>query len=345
MLTRLSAAAVLFVAAIGTGVATAGHTVRAVAGPYTGTIAFVRGEGDLYVIHADGSGLHRVTPPATHVLDESTFEYAWSPNGRQIAYIDSRRQSLWLVQSDGSKLRRLLPGSRLASTALTWSPDGRKIAIVSGSGIYVLPIQRPQPRLLRATRNFGADPDLAWSPRGNEIAYELAFAPTNVTGVSLIHPDGTGYRQLSRLGGWGPQWSADGTQLAFHVAFPLGCALCAANRAFAAVGADGKGLHLVTADAYGEYTFAWSPYGRRILYGGWRGGIYAIDSDGRNNRLVTSDSPPMDLGSKLAWSPDGHSIVYVSARGGLYEVGVNGGGEVQLTNTPDGDWAPSWVAH
>ncbi len=90
----------------------------------------------------------------------------------------------------------------------------------------------------------------------------------------------------------------------------------------------------------------WSPSGRQILYGGsGRKGIYVIDSDGQNNRIVTRDSPPQIEWGALAWSPSGSSIVYDTDRtgnGDLYLIGVDGRGKVRLTNTPDTDVDPSW---
>jgi Tol biopolymer transport system component len=105
---------------------------------------------------------------------------------------------------------------------------------------------------------------------------------------------------------------------------------------------------VVTTHAYTEYGEVWSPTGHRILYGRADGqGIYVIGSDGRDNRRVTRDSPPQAGWGALAWSPDGRSIVYDT--GGnentdLYVIGIDGRGKVRLTNTPDLDIAPSWVA-
>ena len=335
------------VASLGLGGATAhgARTQRLV-----GTIAFLRDPGHpggneslLYVIHPDGSGLKRVTPPATPVL-----RYAWSPNGQLIAYIDERRQSLWLIRRDGTQLRRLLAGSRLASEGLSWSPDGTKIAITSrgpyaqyrtgrcsGQRIYVVTIHRSQPRLLRGTSACG---NPAWSPGGNQIAYSGGG-----DGIWVIRPDGSGRRRVSPRGWIWVGWSADGRQLAFGVT---------AGEDFyggpAAVDANGRHYHLVTTNGYTEYPAEWSPQGRRILYGRTQHrGIYAIGANGQHDVRLTSDWPEENLLPKLAWAPDGRSIVYArhTGHGDLYVLGADGHGKVQLTNSPHGDFAPSWVAH
>jgi len=347
MRTRISIAAALVVAAATvTGAATAGHTsVRERRAAYAGTIAFVRDDA-LYVIHADGSGLRRVTPPATPV-----HEYAWSPSGRLIAFIDSRRNSLWLVRPDGTGLRRLLRGSKLASTRLSWSPDGTRIAITSpgsfskvkttdcgGGTIYVVPISGSHPTKFRDRfgRVWSCD-DPAWSPRGDEIAYDLDGG-----GIWVIHPDGTDDRPVWDSG-VAPHWSSDGKQLAFYDVAGGGMG-APSYREFAVVESGGTHYHVVTKQAYTKYGEVWSPRGQRILYGHAKGGIYVIGSNGQNNRRVTTDSPGQSEASKLAWSPDGGSIVYAASTGGLYEVGVDGRGKVRLTSPADGDFAPSWVA-
>ena len=327
------------------------EATRAETQRYSGTIAFIRlvpgpdFGGRLFVIRPDGSGLRRVTPQATKVIS-----YAWSPDGRLIAYID-QRLSLWLVRPDATGRRVLLPTSQLSSVwGLSWSPDSKAIAIVSPGPnanprtaqcgkmtLYIVPIDGATPAPLPGGRHVGCD--VAWSPRGDEIAYGDG-------GISVIRPDGTDRRQIS-LGG-GAQWSADGAQLAFGVAIHLRNGFTDRYRAFGVVNADGTNFHVVTTHAYNEYGQVWSPSGRRILYGrADRKGIYVIGADGRNNHRVTRDSPPQAGWGALAWSPSGGSIVYTT--GGtdntdLNLIGANGRGKVRLTSTPDLDIAPSWVA-
>jgi len=315
---------------------------------HAGTIAFLRapaggagpfGTGQsLYVIHADGSGLLRVTPQGTDVT-----AYAWSPDGSLIAYIDTEH-SLWLIRPDGTGLRLLLPSSKLSTWDLSWSPDGKRLAVASAgpspyrcARISIVPINGAPPAALPSG---GACGGVAWAPRGDEIAYDRS-------GISVIRPDGSGRRQVGP--GGGPRWSADGKQLAFVVAVRLRNGNIDRYNAFAVVNADGKHFHVVTTHAYNEYGVAWSPRGRRILYGrAHRKGIYVVGSDGRNNHRVTSDSPPQALWGALGWSPDGHSIVYTAgdpSNTDLYVIGVDGLGKHRLTNSADNDIDPSWVAH
>jgi len=351
MRTRISVAAALaIVAATVMGVATAGHmSARQRRAGYTGTIAFVRaGQGDaLYVIHADGSGLRRITPPGMNVS-----EYAWSPDARRIAFIDGGG-SLWLVRPDGEERKRLLAGSTLTSSGLSWSPNGRTIAITSrgafgscaGKQIYIVPIDGAATRKVR-----GASPAcdvFAWSPHGNVIAY----SDTDGRGFWVVHPDGSGRRRVSSHGGTGwVRWSADGNQLAFAVAVRKPNGKIDRNGGIAVVDVDGRDFHIVTRHANNEYPALWSPTGHRLLYGRTNdGGIYVIGANGRNDHRVTTDSP-----DALAWSPDGSSIIDANRTGpiptcqcerqDLYEVGVDGRGKVQLTSPSTFDSAPSWVA-
>ena len=222
---RLSGSVLLAgaLAAVLTGVLVGAVGSHAAASKRAGTIAFIRlvngpvFGGRLFVVRADGSGLRRVTPRRTMV-----YSYAWSPDGRLIAYID-QRFSLWLMRPDGTGRGLLLPTSRLSSVGLSWSPDGKEIAIASAGVnanprtarcglLYVVPIDSGQPTPL--TRTKGSC-DVAWSPRGGEIAYDHG-------GVFAIRADVTGRRRVSPPGSGGlVQWSADGAQLAFNVVIHL----------------------------------------------------------------------------------------------------------------------------
>lgn len=329
---------------------------RAAVSGRVGTIAFIRMStngrvfgGRLFVIRPDGSGLRALTPRSTLVQ-----AYAWSPNGRVIAYVD-RRSSLWLVHPDGTGRALLLRGSRFRTMSMSWSPDGKTIAIVtpgwypgakphdpcSHTTIYLVAIGRARPKALpvRAVLCW-----VAWSPRGDEIAYRDY---RDYRGISVIHPNGSARRDVPD-GLVGAQWSADGRLLVFGKWGSYGAGSNPYYGSVVVVDSDGTDYHVVTTHAYVGYSAAWSPRGRRLLYGrAHRKGIYVIDADGRNDRRVTRDSPPEAAWGALAWSPNGGSIVYTAGPAtntDLYVIGTDGRGKVQLTHTPDTDIDPTWSA-
>jgi TolB protein len=91
---------------------------------------------ELFVVKPDGSGLKQITTGWT-------FEPAWSPDGRQIAFVrafkseaapypnDPFLEDIYLVNADGSNLRNLTNAPGFYSW-LEWSPDGQQIAFLSG---------------------------------------------------------------------------------------------------------------------------------------------------------------------------------------------------------------------
>jgi hypothetical protein len=89
-----------------------------------GLIALVR-SGDIYTVnpaHPAGS-LVRLT------TDGRASGPRWSPNGKQIAYID--RGNLWVMNANGSHKKRLTTAApRFTDSRPTWSPNGRYLAFV-----------------------------------------------------------------------------------------------------------------------------------------------------------------------------------------------------------------------
>ena len=304
--------------------------------------------GQLFSVRADGSGLRRVTPPNTNV-----YSYAWSPDGRLIAYIDVRTLSLWLIRPDGTGRRLLLSTSQLSSLGVSWSPDGKNIAIVSPGpsanprnaacaklGLYAVPIGYGKPVQVSPPRS-GIGCGVAWSPHGDEIAYGDGG---EVLGV--ISTKGGLPRILLSSGVGAPQWSPDGTKLAATTLIHLGQRRALRYHRITVVNADGSDPHVVTDHAYTEYPFAWSPNSSQILYGRQdRQGIYVIGADGRGDHRVTHDSPPQADWGALAWSPDGSSFAYATDRTGnndLYVIDADGHNKVRLTNSGEADIEPSW---
>ena len=102
------------------------------------------GGGAVWLMNADGSGAHQLTPGAT---PESAP--AWSPDGTQLVFgryradwQTSNVHNLWVVRADGSGERQLTVTGTYDGKA-SWSPDGTQIVFqrhflppYSGTGLY-----------------------------------------------------------------------------------------------------------------------------------------------------------------------------------------------------------------
>ena len=146
--------------------------------PSGSSIAFVRtvdSESAIYVVHPDGTDLHRVVgfygPPAG-----TTGEPAWSPDGTKIAYSNAVHttgrwggQELFLVNADGSDERQLteLAPRATSDAAPTWSPDGdqvvfrRRASLPTNENLWTM---NPDGTCESALAVTGAWESPAWQP-------------------------------------------------------------------------------------------------------------------------------------------------------------------------------------
>ncbi|MBN1440882.1 MAG: PD40 domain-containing protein [Anaerolineales bacterium] len=137
------------------------------------------GQGDIYRMNADGSGLVRVTSD-----DASEFDPAWSPDGNQIAYTSTRHEAndgnyeIYLVNADGSGELRLT-NNRTTDRWPTWrrTPAGTDYGVCAPEGEFAAHVTIPAGTRFTGpqeftkvwrVRNSGA---CAWPPAG----YGLRF--------------------------------------------------------------------------------------------------------------------------------------------------------------------------
>jgi serine/threonine protein kinase len=109
---------------------------------------------------------------------------AISPDGRLITFTVTHggRNSLHLINSDGTEVRALAPSLLVHGTA-SWSPDGKWIAIAGDAGqgvrLWKIPVPNGEPSVLIDKPAYNP----VWSPDGGIIVYE---AEIGLAGTSRV---------------------------------------------------------------------------------------------------------------------------------------------------------------
>ncbi len=225
-------------------------------------------------------------------LEEGKFEPAFSPDGKQVAFVWGGKTGanfdIYVKPVDaGTPLQ--LTTDPAPDFSPTWSPDGRHIAFVrhspAGGQILMVPARGGEERKLgqSAASWFG----LAWSPDGKSVAILDRTSPQDGYSIFLLSI-GTGEKRKvtsppeDYFGDWRPTFSPDGKTLAFV-----------------------RNRHFWAGDIYLLPVSAGKPKGepRRLT---------------SDNRLIWG----------LSWTPDSRSIVFSSSRGGkqgLWRISASGG--------------------
>jgi len=264
----------------------------------------------------DLSRVEMITADDPAVLDHN--DPAWSPDGKLIAYSDSRR--IWVVSASGAD-RRPVTEPGLLDRQPAWSPGGRFIYYSSLQG-ETMAVWRVRPGGGKPERiTLGAGPEIrpSLSRDGKLLAYTTYVESLN---IGLIDR-GTGERRTLEdvLDSYAPAVSPDGSACAFSsnrggrpdlYIQPLDGT------------APGGAARQITDQAGQVIDPAWSPDQKWIAYKrifDHRMNIWIVPASGGPSAQFT-EAPGID--SQPAWSPGGDEIAFVSERDGRKHVWIRG---------------------
>ena len=220
-----------------------------------GTLGYGR-EGGLYVMNADGSSSVRIADISPAAVP------SWSPDGHRLAVAVyayngqniANRRDIWIVNEDGSVVRRLAP-LRFGVFDVDWSPTGSRLVFTSagfwGGDVYVMNTNGRSLRRLAGA--MGESPD--WSPDGRRIVFQRY---DRGGGIWVMDGRGRSRARLASNGSHDPVWSPGGGR----IAFVRGDASKGSSEIYV-MNADGSGTRRLTNNRLGEGSPAWQPVARR----------------------------------------------------------------------------------
>ena len=143
-------------------------------GIFSTRISYVTKKGqsfNLWVADADGEN-----PQSALASAEPIISPAWSPNGRQLAYVsfEARKPTIYVHEVATGK-RRLVANFKGSNSAPAWSPDGRTIALTlsrdGGSQLNLLDLSATSAEPRRIAQSSSIDTEPAFTADGKFIYF------------------------------------------------------------------------------------------------------------------------------------------------------------------------------
>ena len=232
-------------------------------GVFSTRIAYVTKGGNRFTLRiadADGEG-----GQVALNSNEPIISPAWSPDGKQLAYVSFETQkAVVYVQDAATGVRRAVANFKGSNSAPAWSPDGQTLAVTlsreNGSQLYLID-------------RFGAN--VRRLTQSNAIDTEPVFAPDG-RGIYFVSDRGGGPQIYRASIGSGPGGNAE--RVTFAGAYNISPSISPDGRTLAYISRQGGAYRLYTLDLSGNAAPlaltdtsddehpSFAPNGRLIIY-------------------------------------------------------------------------------
>jgi TolB protein len=230
-------------------------------GVFATRIAYVTKAGTRYTLRvtdADGEGGQvALTSP------EPIISPAWSPDGREVAYVsfETQKAVVW-VQDLSTGQRRPIANFRGSNSAPAWTVDGKFVAATlsqaGGSQIFLISREGGTPR--RLTNSTAIDTEPTFSPDGKS----LYFVSDRGGGPQIYRmpADGGDAARVTFVGSYNvsPSISPDGRTMTFVTRTNAGYQIATQD-----LGGGGGGVTTLT-DTNSDESPSFAPNGKLIIY-------------------------------------------------------------------------------
>lgn len=289
--------------------------------PFEVTVAFDHIGGDIYITDFSGD--------PTPITNSDTYEMipAWSPDGKQIAFLSSSSHRAWnesrlhVMMLATGEIRPLSELEFTSETTLTWSPDGRYIAVTLGT-VFIVNVETGEDWRLPVDCGTCS---VNWLPDSSGLIFESRGA------IFRIDIGGENLQQITHSppNAYRPALSPISSDVVFASSYE-----------------DISGLYNVSLDeleinrvvdlsGYNVIPHYWSPDGQFIAFGvspaygsdvvvPGGGDVYVVNKDGTDMQAVTRDGNDGLVG----WTNDNQHVIYYEgepggAGGSYYAVNVS----------------------
>ena len=279
----------------------------------------------IWMIHADGTGLHELAPGVP--ADGKTAPDI-SPDGTKVAFsVWDKAVQVWEVGIDGSNPHVVTGADCNGNPDVcmegepAYSPDGKRIAFVRETAgppresvIGIRDLATGAVTILEQTRRpvtSGNQRQPTWSPDGRQLTFavvnhdDTTDKNTN-SRIFIVNADDSGLHDMGLPTGtpWGdPDWSPDGSRIVFS-SWPIDDFNVGTVEVYSAK-PDGSDLKQLTQGSCGGCGApSWTSDGAHILFWGPTT-FFMMDPDGGNQRPINAEKLTF-FGDKLGYGYYGY---------------------------------------